>query len=190
TCNSVNVNQDKVSEPIQIFESGALLDDMLSIISSSQFSDDHPMQRCANVDSSNKQTHFVNYEDTEISGTQIISEQNDIADDQIRDRENQELINISDFNSNKKHRLQALQDVSNNPTYQHNIYRQVTNKNLEDYRSKMENQMHTRYKIHEHVYRVSDLVKIQIAKIDREPGDHYALSSKIFSVFPNNRYRL
>ncbi|CAG8812304.1 34433_t:CDS:2, partial [Racocetra persica] len=110
TCNSVNISQDKVFELIQTFDSGALPDDILLIISSSQFSNDHPIQRCANVNSSNKQTHFVNYKDTEISGAQIISEQNDIADDQMRDRENQELINISDFNSNKKRHLQALQD--------------------------------------------------------------------------------
>ncbi|CAG8606755.1 30423_t:CDS:2 [Racocetra persica] len=42
----------------------------------------------------------------------------------------------------------------NNLTSQHNIYRQVANKNLEDYHSKMKNQMLTKYKINERVYEV------------------------------------
>ncbi|CAG8615460.1 4533_t:CDS:2 [Cetraspora pellucida] len=45
--------------------------------------------------------------------------------------------------------------------------KQVANKNLEDYHSKMKCQMHTKYNIHKHVYEVGDLVKIQVTKIDR-----------------------
>ncbi|CAG8807587.1 5783_t:CDS:1, partial [Gigaspora rosea] len=54
----------------------------------------------------------------------------------------------------------------------------------------MENQMHTRYKINEYIYKVGNLVKIQIAKIDRGPGDRCALFCKIFTVLPNNRYHV
>ncbi|CAG8831974.1 9926_t:CDS:2, partial [Gigaspora margarita] len=80
------------------------------------------------------------------------------------------LVIPSNFIPNKRYRFHALQDMSNDPTYQYNIYYQVANKNFEDCHSKMENQMHTRYKIHERVYKVGDLVKIQIAKIDRGPA--------------------
>ncbi|CAG8589782.1 23001_t:CDS:2 [Cetraspora pellucida] len=39
----------------------------------------------------------------------------------------------------------------------------------------MEHQMRTKYNIHERSYKVGDLVKVQIAKIDCGPGDHCAL---------------
>ncbi|CAG8759542.1 16902_t:CDS:2 [Cetraspora pellucida] len=90
--------------------------------------------------------------------------------------------NSYNFIPSKKCHYQALQDISNNPKYQHNIYYQIANKNLMNYCSKMKNQMHARYNIYEHIYKVGDLVKIQIAKIDREPGDHCALPCK--NVFP------
>ncbi|CAG8500932.1 867_t:CDS:2, partial [Racocetra fulgida] len=66
----------------------------------------------------------------------------------LRDKENDRL-NSYNFTSNKKRRLQIFQDSSNNPIHQHNIYRQAANRNLEDYRSKMEHQMRTKYNIHE-----------------------------------------
>ncbi|CAG8836391.1 14595_t:CDS:2, partial [Cetraspora pellucida] len=99
-------------------------------------------------------------------------------------------LNSYNFTSNKKRRLQILQDSSNNPIHQHNIYRQAANRNLEDYRSKMEHQMRTKYNIHEHSYKVGDLVKVQIAKNDRGPGDHCALLCKVFSVLSNDVYCL
>ncbi|CAG8735256.1 19155_t:CDS:2, partial [Racocetra fulgida] len=89
----------------------------------------------------------------------------------VQGQEINETINSYDFIPNKKRRHQALQDILNNPRYQHNIYRQIANKHLVDYRLKMENQMHAKYNIHERIYKVGDLVKIQIAKIDRGPGD-------------------
>ncbi|CAG8774139.1 15869_t:CDS:1, partial [Dentiscutata heterogama] len=52
--------------------------------------------------------------------------------------------------------LLTQQEALNRPTH-HNIYRQVTNRNLEDYRSKMEHQMHTKYNIQEHNYKINDL---------------------------------
>ncbi|CAG8839987.1 36409_t:CDS:2, partial [Gigaspora margarita] len=58
--------------------------------------------------------------------------------------------------------------ASSSPTH-YDIYYQVANRNLEDYRSKMEHQMHTKYKIQERNYKIGNLVKIQIAKIDRGP---------------------
>ncbi|CAG8575690.1 497_t:CDS:2 [Cetraspora pellucida] len=107
----------------------------------------------------------------------------------LRDKENDGL-NSYNFTSNKKRRLQILQDSSNNPIHQHNIYRQAANRNLEDYRSKMEHQMRTKYNIHERSYKVGDLVKVQIAKIDHGPGDRCALPCKVFSVLPNDVYCL
>ncbi|CAG8597880.1 10396_t:CDS:2, partial [Dentiscutata heterogama] len=107
----------------------------------------------------------------------------------LRDKENDGL-NSYNFTSNKKRRLQILQDSSNNPIHQHNIYRQAANRNLEDYRSKMEHQMRTKYNIHECSYKVGDLVKVQITKIDRRPGDRCALLCKVFSVLPNDVYHL
>ncbi|KAF0399385.1 retrotransposon nucleocapsid protein [Gigaspora margarita] len=68
--------------------------------------------------------------------------------------------------------------------------RQVANRNLEDYRSKMEHQMHTKYNIQERNSKIGDLVKIQIAKIDHGPGEHCALPCKVFLVLPNNKHRL
>ncbi|CAG8826998.1 1504_t:CDS:1, partial [Racocetra persica] len=79
---------------------------------------------------------------------------------------------------------------SNNPIHQHNIYRQAANRNLKDYHSKMEHQMRTKYNIHERSYKVGDLVKVQIAKIDREPSDRCALPCKVFFVLSNDVYHL
>ncbi|KAF0361281.1 retrotransposon nucleocapsid protein [Gigaspora margarita] len=42
----------------------------------------------------------------------------------------------------------------------------------------------------ERVYEVGDLVKIQVAKIDRGPGDRCALPCKVFAVLPRKMYRL
>ncbi|CAG8603276.1 9673_t:CDS:2, partial [Cetraspora pellucida] len=108
----------------------------------------------------------------------------------VQGQETNESNNSYNFIPSKKRHYQTLQDISNNPKYQHNIYRQIANKNLVDYRSKMKNQMHARYNIHECIYKVGDLVKIQIAKIDRGPGDRCALLCKVFSVLPNNMYNL
>ncbi|CAG8589935.1 2296_t:CDS:2, partial [Scutellospora calospora] len=83
-----------------------------------------------------------------------------------------------------------IQEASNNPTSQHNIYWQVVNKNLEDYHSKMKCQMHTKYNIHKRVYEVGDLVKIQVAKIDYSPGDRCTLPCKVFAVLLRNMYHL
>ncbi|CAG8697026.1 8056_t:CDS:2 [Racocetra fulgida] len=87
------------------------------------------------------------------------------------ERQENDGLNSYNFTSNKKRHLQILQDSSNNLIHQHNIYRQAANRNLEDYRSKIEHQMRTKYNIHERSYKVGDLVKVQIAKIDRGPGD-------------------
>ncbi|CAG8582529.1 4451_t:CDS:2, partial [Dentiscutata heterogama] len=65
----------------------------------------------------------------------------------IEDKENQETTN-SDFVSYKKYQFFAFQEASNSSTH-HDIYCQVANRNLEDYRSKMECQMHTKYNIQE-----------------------------------------
>ncbi|KAF0363969.1 retrotransposon nucleocapsid protein [Gigaspora margarita] len=134
----------------------------------------------------------------------------------MRDEQNQELVNSNSFiynfgnainnqeriirdnmkiqetinSPNKKCQFQVLQEVSNSTTYQHNIYCQVANKSLKNYHSKMENQMHTKYKIHKYPFKVSDLVKIQIAKIDHGPSDCCALLCKIFLLLPNNMYHL
>ncbi|CAG8760799.1 12002_t:CDS:1, partial [Cetraspora pellucida] len=54
----------------------------------------------------------------------------------------------------------------------------------------MKCQMHTKYNIQEHNYQVGNLVKIQIAKIDYEPGNYCTLSCKVFLVLPNNMYCL
>ncbi|CAG8843740.1 8945_t:CDS:2, partial [Racocetra persica] len=94
------------------------------------------------------------------------------------DIKNQNFINSHDYIPPKKRRIQAIQEASNNLTSQHNIYLQVANKNLEEYRSKMKHQMHKKYNIHECVYEAGDLVKIQVAKIDHGPGDHCALPCK------------
>ncbi|CAG8739066.1 4822_t:CDS:2 [Cetraspora pellucida] len=71
-----------------------------------------------------------------------------------------------------------------------NVNKEAVNRNLEDYHFKMEHQMCTKYNIHERSYKVGDLVKVQIAKIDRGPGDRCALPCKVFSVLPNDVYRL
>ncbi|CAG8757298.1 5530_t:CDS:2, partial [Cetraspora pellucida] len=76
---------------------------------------------------------------------------------EVQEQETNKLNNSYNFISNKKCHYQALQDISNNPKYQHNIYRQIANKNLVNYHSKMKNQMHTKYNIYEHIYKVSDL---------------------------------
>ncbi|CAG8505494.1 5361_t:CDS:2, partial [Dentiscutata heterogama] len=125
-----------------------------------------------------------------------ISAQDNFTSNQKRitkDKENQNFINSNNSNDyvpSKKHRIRVIQEVSNNLTSQHNIYWQVANKNLEDYCSKMKHQMHTKYNIHEYVYEVGDLVKIQVAKIDCGPGDHCALPCKVFAVLLRNMYRL
>ncbi|CAG8447865.1 15071_t:CDS:2 [Cetraspora pellucida] len=84
----------------------------------------------------------------------------------------------------------AIQEASNNPTSQYNIYCNIANRNLENYRSKMKHQMYTKYKIHKHTYEFGDLVKIQIDKIDHDSGDRSALPCKIYEVLPRNMYRL
>ncbi|CAG8621506.1 16267_t:CDS:2, partial [Cetraspora pellucida] len=89
--------------------------------------------------------------------------------------------NNSDFNN--------MDNDEQSPTH-HDIYCQLANKNLEDYCSKIECQMYTKYNIQEHNYQVGDLVKIQIAKIDCEPGNYCALSCKVFLVLSNNMYHL
>ncbi|CAG8676874.1 14470_t:CDS:2, partial [Gigaspora rosea] len=122
---------------------------------------------------------------------QHTQDDNSIADNweqHIEDKENQEPTN-SDFVPYKKRRFSAFQEASNSSTH-HDIYRQVANRNLENYRSKMERQMHTKYNIQVRNYEVGDLVKIQIAKIDCGPGDRCALPCKVFLVLPNNMYRL
>ncbi|RIB21279.1 hypothetical protein C2G38_2034517 [Gigaspora rosea] len=79
---------------------------------------------------------------------QHTQDDNSIADNweqHIEDKENQEPTN-SDFVPYKKRRFSAFQEASNSSTH-HDIYRQVANRNLENYRSKMERQMHTKYNI-------------------------------------------
>ncbi|CAG8818568.1 17267_t:CDS:2, partial [Racocetra persica] len=71
----------------------------------------------------------------------------------------------SGFISYKKCHFLNLQ-ASNILTH-YEIYHQVANRNFEDYCSKIERQIHTKYNIQEHNYKVDDIVKIQIAKIDR-----------------------
>ncbi|CAG8698541.1 3594_t:CDS:2, partial [Scutellospora calospora] len=70
--------------------------------------------------------------------------------------------------------------VSNSPTH-HDIYCQVANRNFEDYHSKMEHQMYTKYNIQECNYQVGDLVKIQIAKINCRPT---FLASEVLPLEP------
>jgi hypothetical protein len=54
----------------------------------------------------------------------------------------------------------------------------------------MEHTMMTKHKIHKNIHKVGDLVKVQIAKIDRGPCDRNALPCKIASVLENNMYQL
>ncbi|CAG8767104.1 24230_t:CDS:2, partial [Racocetra persica] len=152
--------------------------------------DDYTMQQ---------QTTFNNQQiqsTTDDTSEQIVSAQDNFTSNQERitkDKENQNFIdsnNSNDYVPSKKHRIRVIQEALNNPTSQHNIYQQVVNKNLEDYRSKIKCKMHTKYNIHERVYEVGDLVKIQVAKIDHGPGDHCALPCKVFAVLPRNMYRL
>ncbi|CAG8651382.1 515_t:CDS:2, partial [Scutellospora calospora] len=106
---------------------------------------------------------------------QLTRDNNSIADDRgqlIENKKNSELTNLG-FISYKKRRLLDLQ-ASNSLTH-HEIYCQVANRNLEDYRSKIEYQIHTKYNIQKRNYKVSDLVKIQIAKINCGSGDYCAL---------------
>ncbi|CAG8728637.1 10635_t:CDS:1, partial [Dentiscutata heterogama] len=54
----------------------------------------------------------------------------------------------------------------------------------------MKYQMYTKYKIHEHTYKVGNLVKVQIDKINCVPKDRFALLCKVHKVFFRNMYRL
>ncbi|CAG8518247.1 16666_t:CDS:2 [Gigaspora margarita] len=166
-CNSVSISQNNVSESIKTFNNSAIPEDRLSIIPSSQFL--IPLSNIIEND------HTI--QNAKISNVQIIPEHGSMADNQYQIKEkalnyceNLELVILSNFIPNKRHQFHALQDMSNDPTYQHNSYHQVANKNLEDY--------------------FGDLVKIQIAKIDHGPSDYCVLSCKIFTVLPNNRYHI
>ncbi|CAG8807585.1 5782_t:CDS:2, partial [Gigaspora rosea] len=67
--------------------------------------------RCTSEDNINKQTYFVDYRNAEISNAQIIPEHGSMTDnqDQIKDKENLELVIPSNFIPNKKRRFHALQ---------------------------------------------------------------------------------
>jgi hypothetical protein len=54
----------------------------------------------------------------------------------------------------------------------------------------MEHRMAKKHKIRKHVYKIGDLVKVQIARIDRGPGDRNALPCKVITVLEDNMYRL
>jgi len=94
------------------------------------------------------------------------------------------------INTTKKRRAQTLQDITNNPNQKHDIYRNTAINSLDRYRDKMEHTMTTKYNIHKHAYNIGDFVKIQIAKIDRGPGDRNSLPCKITRVLKDDMYQL
>ncbi|CAG8780316.1 19108_t:CDS:2 [Cetraspora pellucida] len=54
----------------------------------------------------------------------------------------------------------------------------ISQQDIQGVQGQMENQMHAKYNIYKHIYKVGDLVKIQIVKIDCRPDNHYALLCK------------
>jgi len=97
---------------------------------------------------------------------------------------------VKNTSSKKQRRAQVLEDVTNDPIYQHKIYRRLANDNLERYHIRMEHSMDAKYRINKRNYKVGDLVKVHIAKIDCGPGDRSALPCKVAKVLDNNIYQL
>ncbi|CAG8510634.1 22317_t:CDS:2 [Gigaspora margarita] len=97
-------------------------------------------------------------EDAEMVKEQTISTHNIVNNQKTTAKGKENQIIDNSYTPYKKRRVQIIQEASNNPTFQHNIYRNVANKNLENYRSKMKHQMHAKYKIHEHTCEVSGVV--------------------------------
>ncbi|CAG8595644.1 4882_t:CDS:2, partial [Dentiscutata heterogama] len=82
---------------------------------------------------------------------------------------------------------QFTKDIQNDNNIIYNRKQLIGDK---DYCSIIEYQMHTKYNIQEHNYKIDNLVKIQIAKINYRPGNCCTLFCKILLVLPNNIYYL
>ena len=50
--------------------------------------------------------------------------------------------------------------------------------------------MAKKHKTRKHIYKVGDFVKVQIARIDRGPGDRNALPCKVVAAHEDNMYKL